>query len=59
MNKEHVCYEMMKFSVDRNVVKKEAIKILKLKDLKIETQSKWNVKKKVISVIKRLRWSSG
>ena len=38
-------------SGDRNVIKKEAEKILKYKDLRIEIQSKWNVKTKVIPVI--------
>jgi len=32
----------------RNVIKKEAEKILKYKDLTIEIQRKWNVKTKVI-----------
>ena len=38
-------------SGDRNVIKKEAEKILKYKDLTIEIQHMWNVKAKVISVI--------
>ena len=38
-------------SGDRNVIKKEAEKILKYKDLTIEIQRMWNVKTKVISVI--------
>ena len=38
-------------SGDRNVIKKEAEKILKYKDLTIETQRVWNVKTKVIPVI--------
>jgi len=38
-------------SGDRNVIKKEAEKILKYKDLTIEIQSMWNVKTKVIPVI--------
>ena len=36
---------------DRNVIKKEAEKILKYKDLNIEIQLMWNVKAKVLSVI--------
>ena len=38
-------------SGDRNVIKKEAEKILKYKDLTIEIQHMWNVKPKVIPVI--------
>jgi enolase len=36
---------------DRNVIKKEAEKILKYKDLRVETQCMWNVKTKVTPVI--------
>jgi hypothetical protein len=36
---------------DRNVIKKEADKILKYKELIIETQCMWNVKTRVITVI--------
>ena len=35
----------------RNVIKKEAERILKYKDLTIEIQRMWNVKTKMISVI--------
>jgi hypothetical protein len=38
-------------SRDRNVIKKEAEKILKYKNLTIKTQRMWNVKTKVIPVI--------
>jgi hypothetical protein len=37
-------------SGDRNVIKKEAEKILKYKDLKIEIQLMWNLKTRVIPV---------
>jgi len=36
---------------DRNVIKKEVEKILKLKDLIIEFQRMWNVQAKVMPVI--------
>jgi hypothetical protein len=38
-------------SRNRNVIKKEAEKILKYKDLTIEIQCMWNVKSRVIPVI--------
>ena len=38
-------------SEDRNVIKKEAEKILEYKDLTIEIQRMWNVKTKVMPVI--------
>jgi hypothetical protein len=38
-------------SGDRNVIKKEAEKILEYKDLTIEIQRMWNVKTRVIPVI--------
>jgi hypothetical protein len=38
-------------SRDRNVIKKEAEKIIKYEDLTTETQHIWNVKTKVIPVI--------
>jgi hypothetical protein len=38
-------------SGDRNVIKKETVKILKYKELTIEIQHMWNVKTRVIPVI--------
>jgi len=37
-------------SADRNVIKKEAVKMLEHKDLTIEIHCMWNVKAKVIPV---------
>jgi hypothetical protein len=41
------------FSGERNVIKKEAEKILKCKDLTIQIQNMWNIKTNVIPVIIR------
>jgi len=43
-------------SGDRNVIKKEAGKILKYKDLTIERQGMWNVKTKVDTRNNRGDW---
>jgi hypothetical protein len=37
---------------DRNVIKRKVEKILKYKDLRTETQRMWNVKARLIPVIK-------
>jgi hypothetical protein len=51
-NKKGMCILIaVAISGDRNVIKKEAEKILKYKDLIIEIQFMWNVKVKVIPVI--------
>ena len=42
---------MLQFRGDRNVIKKEAEKILQHKDVTIAIQRMWNVKTKVIPVI--------
>ena len=42
---------------DRNMIKKEAEKILKYKDFITEIQHMWNVKAKVIPVIARGDWN--
>jgi purine-nucleoside phosphorylase len=44
------------FPGDRKVIKKEAEKILKYKDLIIEIQNMWNMKEKLTSVI---IWATG
>ena len=51
-NEKETC-TLIDFAIsgDRNVIKKEAEKILKYKYLTIETQRMWNVKPKVIPVI--------
>jgi len=40
----------VRISGDRNVIKREAEKILKYKDLTIEIERMWNVKTKTIKV---------
>ena len=51
-NKRGTCMEIdAAIPGDRNVLKKEAEKILKYKDLIIDIQCLWNVKVKVIPVI--------
>jgi hypothetical protein len=51
-NKKRTCMLIdVAISGDRNVIKKEAEKILKYKDLTREIQRMWNVKTKVIPVI--------
>jgi hypothetical protein len=51
-NEKRTCM-LIDFAIsgDRNVIKEEAEKILKYKDLTIEIQRMWNVKTKVIPVI--------
>jgi len=51
-NEQRTCMLIdVAISGDRNVITKEAEKILKYKDLTIEIQRMWNVKTKVIPVI--------
>jgi len=51
-NEKRTCMLIdVRISGDRNVIKNEAEKILKYKDLTIETQRMWNEKTKVIPVI--------
>ena len=51
-NEKGTCMSIdVAISGDRNVIKKEAEKILKYKDRTIEIQRMWNVKTKVIPVI--------
>jgi hypothetical protein len=55
-NEERTCILIdVAIQGDRNVVKKEAEKILKYKDLTIEIQRMWNVQAKVTPVIKELQ----
>ena len=51
MKWQHVMLIVDAISGDRNVIKKEAEKILKYKDLTIEIQRMWKLKTKVIPVI--------
>jgi hypothetical protein len=52
-NNEKGTYMLIDVAIpgDRNVIQKEAEKILKYKDLTIEIQCMWNVKTRVIPVI--------
>ena len=50
MKRKHMLIDVT-ISGDRNVIKKEADKIIKYKDLTIEIQRLWNVKEKMIPVI--------
>ena len=51
-NKQQTCVSIdVSIPGDRNVIKKEAEKILKYKDLIIDIQGMWNVKAKVIPMI--------
>ena len=49
---------MFAISGDRSVIKKEAEKILKYKDLTIEIQCMWNVKKEGDSSKNRRDWDN-
>jgi hypothetical protein len=51
MKREHALLIAVAIPGDRNVIKKEADKILKYKDLTLEIQSMWNIKTRVIPVI--------
>jgi len=56
-NEKGICMLIdVAISGDRNVIKKEAEKILKYKDLTIETQRMWNVKTKLIPKNNRGDW---
>jgi len=58
MKREHVRMLIdVALSGDRNVIKKEADKILTYKDLAIEIQCMWNDKSKVIPVIIGATWT--
>ena len=50
-NEKGTCMLVDVISGDKNVIKKEAEKILKYKDLTVEIQRMWNVKTKVIPVV--------
>ena len=51
-NEKGICMLIdVAISEDRNVIKKEAEKILKYRDLTIEIQRMWNVRTKVIQEI--------
>ena len=51
MKREHCVLTDVAISGDRNVIKIEAQKILKYKELAIEIERMWNVETKVIPVI--------
>ena len=56
MKREHCVLTDVAISGDRNVIKIEAQKILKYKELAIEIERMWNVETKVIPVI---IWATG